>query len=327
MNESIINLTVAETERVGGLSASQILILPVFILIVTVSVIGNIFVITSWVSYPTIRNPAFIYGINKSWLFGKTMCFLWMSSTYIFWFVSSNHLVLIALDRYRILVEGLPYLQRRSISQALHPVLFIWFMGFCVVSPLYLDWDSTATYEFVTADSKWICETKKSTAWVLLTALAGIFGPLLALLSIYIKVYLELKKRFWNKNFHRGRQHPIEDCSKTSECGNDSELKTSTVSDAVQQRKVSIAVEKERKAGITLGFLILAFFICWAPVIVIDVMFVLRIHVPKVIFLLGVLLASFNAGVNPIIYAVRNQEFQRCFKSIIRAILKPIHFC
>jgi len=366
MNGSIFhsdfNYSTNETQAViptSDLGLSQILMLPVFIFIITISILGNALVIASWIRFPSIRNPsnallvslasvdfltglittslAFLYGLNKSWILGQTFCVLWLLTTFIFWFVSSNHLVLIAIDRYRILVEGVPYLQRRSISKALQPAWFIWFLGICLVSPIYFDRQGTVTYEYETESSKWVCETKKTPTWVLLSTLACIFGPLVSLILIYVKVYKELKTRFRKGCFvssQSKQSHTTgEGSNNTNEtemdlCRNSdaSEIKVSGITEEVNQNKLTLAVERERKAAITLGFLILAYVICWALIIVVVILYVLHIHVPRPMLLFAVMLSTMNSGVNPVIYAVRNQEFQRCFKLLTLYIFQKLKF-
>jgi len=107
--------------------------------------------------------------------------------------VSSNHLVLVAVDRYRILFEGVRYLQRRSVWRALQPVWFIWLLAICFISPFYFDWKGISLYQQI--GSGWTCGTKKTGAMVVHTTLATSFGPFLALVFIYTKVFKELKRR------------------------------------------------------------------------------------------------------------------------------------
>jgi len=280
---SDFNYSINETQAVqaqSGLGVSQILMLPVFIFIITISIVGNALVIVSWIRFPSIRNPsnallvslaavdfltglvttslAFLYGLNKSWIFGKALCVFWLLTTFIFWFVSSNHLVLVAIDRYRILVEGVPYLQRRSISKALQPAWFIWFMGICLVSPIYFDPQGTVTYEYETDSSKWVCETKKTPTWVLLATLAGVFGPLLSLILIYIKVYKELKTRFRKGCVVSGQSKQSHTTGEGSNNTNETEMDLSRNSDAseiqvsgitaeVNQSKLTLAAERKGK--------------------------------------------------------------------------------
>jgi len=150
-------------------------------------------------------------------------------------------------------------------------------------------------------------------------------------------VYKELKTRFRKRCCVNDQSKQIhtagEESNNTNEIEMDlsrnsdaSEIKTPTISEEVNQSKLTLAAERERTAAITLGFLILAYVICWALIIVVVILYVLHIHVPRPMLLFAVMLSTMNSGVNPVIYAVRNQEFQRCFKLITLSMFQKLKF-
>jgi len=95
--------------------------------------------------------------------------------------------------------------------------------------------------------------------------------------------------------------------------GNCEKTQSNSISERLKQNKLVLVEEKERKAAITFGILIIAYIVCWSLIIFVTILYVLHATVPpKSVLLLAVMLSNMNSGVNPVIYAVRNQEFQRC---------------
>jgi len=95
--------------------------------------------------------------------------------------------------------------------------------------------------------------------------------------------------------------------------------------DELRKNKLVALEERERKAGITLGLLIVAFALCWILMWVSNFLMALKIKVPRSVFNAALLLGTVNNGINPIIYAVRNAEFQQCFKNICKRISNCIY--
>jgi len=69
-------------------------------------------------------------GLNFRWI---QVSLLDHFCVYCAIFLSSNHLVLINIDRFRILLEGTAYLHRRTIrSVVIEAVEFLYFAAFCI---------------------------------------------------------------------------------------------------------------------------------------------------------------------------------------------------
>ena len=70
----------------------------------------------------------------------------------------------------------------------------------------------------------------------------------------------------------------------------------------------------------TLIIMMVAFFICWLPVLFIYILKGAKIQVSLVFEMIVVLCASGNSAVNPVLYAMRQKDFQRGFRQIFRRI-------
>jgi predicted membrane protein len=93
----------------------------------------------------------------------------------------------------------------------------------------------------------------------------------------------------------------------------------------VHDQPTAEADRKERRAAITLGVLIVGFMVCWTPhVVVVIVQNIFRQEVHVMFFVISNLIGWLNSLINPVIYAVRNPEFQRAFKKVINVIFVGI---
>jgi hypothetical protein len=289
------------------------------------------------------------YILDGTWLLGKTMCQIWTFVSYDLALVSAGHLVIIAVDRYRILFEGVAYLQRRSVQSVLEPVIWLWLIGFWIVSPFFIDWDESGNYYQKEDSSKWTCSARRSALWVMVASLTNAILPGLLMIRLYLAIYKKLKKRLRNKN---AIQTPSVSAVTDSKVATDTEdeghsenlgeiqepskreIETYGMALEVPQLRghqnrqklpklSKLAAEKERRAAVTLGFLIFGFIFCFTPYVFMHAILIFfKVEPPRYLLLFAVILAWINSLINPVIYAVRNTDFKNAFKKIIRWICK-----
>ena len=70
----------------------------------------------------------------------------------------------------------------------------------------------------------------------------------------------------------------------------------------------------------TLIIMMIAFFICWLPPIVMFLFKVGQQRIPHIFEMVVVVCASGNSAVNPILYAMRQRDFQKGFRKILKTI-------
>jgi hypothetical protein len=340
----------------------QIITLLVSLPIITLGIVGNGLVIASWFVDRSIRSPSnallislavpdiLIWSFSApvwistilregNWTHGHFFCVSQMVAAYLLPFLSSQHLVLIAVDRYRILTQGVSYLQGRSIRSVLEPVVWLWFVGFWLASPLLVDWEGNGIYEWERSNSRWICDSKKTAALIHPFVLGIAVLPELLLIRFYTEIYRLLKKRFNRNEFGRVKLVPSSGTESTDSSvngnKNDGQLMKrfsstdgSLSANQVHDQPTSEADRKERRAAITLGVLIVGFMVCWTPyVVVVIVQNIFRQEVHVMFFVISNLIGWLNSLINPVIYAVRNPEFRRAFRKVIKVFFVRIPSC
>jgi len=129
------------------------------------------------------------------WPFGKTACSTYVVFIYSVFVVSSNTLVLISVDRYRLLVEGVPYIQRRSPLTAIKSVGLIIFVAIWLQIDSILDFDKTMTFT-ENLDGTCQCFRNYQPTFGLIITLFDTILPALCLIFINMGIFRELKKRY-----------------------------------------------------------------------------------------------------------------------------------
>jgi hypothetical protein len=367
-NKILFDLVSAAADQ-STWTASHIINLCISLPIITVGIVGNGLVIASWFVDERIRTPSnallvslavpdiLIWTFSASgglavamrdgnWVYGRFMCQVGMSGAFLLPFVSSAHLVLIAVDRYRILTEGVGYLQGRTTKSVLEPVAWLWFIGFWLISPLLVDWEGAGIYEQDANTGRWECDIKRTAAFLTPLGLATVVLPELLLIRFYREIYRMLKIRYTRKEFSTGKEQlpsflppstGIEstDSSGTGNKNGSQQMKTFSVNDGsllanqgttmVDHHRQAEADRKERRAALTLGVLIIGFIVCWTPYSVLAIIQNIFGHqFPSIYYGIFTFMGFLNSLINPIIYAVRNPAFRRAFKKVINLIFPGI---
>ena len=77
--------------------------------------------------------------------------------------------------------------------------------------------------------------------------------------------------------------------------------------------------QKERKAFITLTYIIFSYLLCWLPFhFVFDISAISADLVPTPVYMFTFWLTYFNSTLNPLIYAYSNRELKEVFRKVIR---------
>lgn len=142
--------------------------------------------------------------VQRIWASGFPLCRLWLPMGLTLYSTSSFHLVAIGIDRYRIITEGVPYLQRRSYQSVGEKLLIIWVFGLWTATPAILDYDHVS----LDPSGMTYCIAKRIPYFIVHYYSITFWFPAIFLAKIYTKIYVEIKKRseMGGRNFMEDRE-------------------------------------------------------------------------------------------------------------------------
>ncbi|XP_071944905.1 histamine H3 receptor-like [Antedon mediterranea] len=316
----------------------------------SVTIYGNCLVLMSFVINKNIRSkPANVFILTLSfadltvgtislppnniwvqygyWPFGKTLCKAYLFFDFTACAVSSACIILLSLDRYWMVKKHLKYnafmTHRRAFILSISVVLFI--VAFYGVSIFF--WEMITGES--TIDYAEDCEVEgvDNVIFGSLSIALEFAFPFTVLLFLNINVYIEIINWSSGKNLRRGinvkKTKKQNDQYKTQEntTGKDETSDTKTggkdlvKQDSFRRFQASKRGSQTRKAAIMLAVLVTVFVICWTPYnifIMID-----SVEISDFVWECVNYLLWFNSGINPILYAVTNEQFRQTFIRII----------
>ncbi|XP_004836249.1 neuropeptide Y receptor type 6 [Heterocephalus glaber] len=242
-----------------------------------------------------------IYILMDHWIFGDTMCKLtsYMQSVSIS--VSIFSLVLIAIERYQLIVN--PRGWKPSVSHAYWGITLVWLISLLLSLPLFLSYHltdepfrnlslPTSIYTHrVACVENWPSRTNQllfSTSLFMLQY----FVPLGFILICYVKIVICLHKR--NQKVDRMRE-------------NESRL------------------SENKRINTMLISIVVTFGACWLPLNIFNVIFdwyheVLMSCHHDLVFIICHLVAMVSTCINPLFYGFLNKNFQK-------DLMVLIHYC
>uniref|UniRef100_A0A3P9P3S1 Prolactin releasing hormone receptor 2b n=2 Tax=Poecilia reticulata TaxID=8081 RepID=A0A3P9P3S1_POERE len=290
------------------------LIIPCYVLVVVVGVVGNyllLYVICQTrkmhnVTNFFIGNLAFsdmlmcvtcvpftlAYAFNPhGWVFGRSMCYLVFLIQPVTVYVSVFTLTAIAVDRYYATVH--PLKKRTTVATCAYVLIGIWLLSCGLVAPAV-----THTYHvefkeegFTICEEFWLGQEKERRAYAYGTLLITYVLPLSAVFVSYLCITVKLKKCIVPGNR--------------------------------SQDQVCVHQARKRKIFRLVALLVSAFAVCWLPIHVFNVLRDIDIHlINKRYFLLIQLLchlcAMSSSCCNPFLYAWLHDRFRTELRKMMK---------
>ncbi|XP_035711022.1 tyramine/octopamine receptor-like [Folsomia candida] len=324
----------------------KICIILIAIVFILGAGLGNLALILIYFSNKKIQNPSnayficlavvdiligfvlmpltFLYLYTNNWTLGIGTCKFYLMGCYSLSCARSAHLVLIALDRYRIVVHGVSYLHRRTFVNNVELSCTIWFISVWIVLPVLIDWDHIASDPEVHG----ICALKKTPSFFVLVILTNFILPVGLLTRLYTQLFLLLRAKATNKfnkqnalqstktkpeelnNIGGGDEETITELTETD--AEDKIIKQPLSSVRLpKSEKFKVNLKRERTAAWSLGIIIVGCYVCWIPFAVLFLLEVVGIDIAKSYFLAGAIVGWTSSSFNPIVLTIRNRDFNQ----------------
>ena len=222
------------------------IIVFVGILITTLTIVGNILVITIVISEKRLRKVGNIFIINLAvsdclvgaivsplaitydiagkWYLGEMLCDMWVSMDVICCTASILNLCAIAYDRFKAIVEPIKYSRKRTFTRAAIVIMFVWLYSVLIALPRHLGWRKEE--ELHIPGGK--CIISRELGYTIFSTFGAFFVPMLFMLFFYYQIYCVMctRRSHWHiKPGHRAfidagssRQRYTCSCSIVTQC-------------------------------------------------------------------------------------------------------------
>ncbi|CAJ0610210.1 unnamed protein product [Cylicocyclus nassatus] len=201
------------------------------VMMILLTVFGNILVVLSVVVYKRMRTftnilltslatadllvgllvmPMSLLDLlhNHRWPLGKFLCGLWATSDVLLCTASILNLCVISLDRYMAITSPLKYPRTRSRKMAACLLSSVWILSLIVCSPpwfvpgwgLFVDHQQPQVVTnnkttLILHDDSFMCGYSPSVPYRIYSALGSFYIPLLVMLSVYFKIFRVASER------------------------------------------------------------------------------------------------------------------------------------
>ncbi|XP_063221329.1 tyramine receptor 1 [Bacillus rossius redtenbacheri] len=183
------------------------------VLIILLTVVGNVLVILSVFTYRPLRivQNFFIvslavadltvailvmplnvaYSIVGRWVFGIHVCKMWLTCDVLCCTASILNLCAIALDRYWAITDPINYAQKRTLKRVLLMILGVWLLSGVISSPPLAGWNDWP--EQFQNDTP--CQLTQQQGYVIYSSLGSFYIPLFIMTIVYVEIFIATKRR------------------------------------------------------------------------------------------------------------------------------------
>ncbi|GMR61784.1 hypothetical protein PMAYCL1PPCAC_31979, partial [Pristionchus mayeri] len=141
-----------------------------------------------------------VYAIASKWIFGETMCEIFVSADILCSTASIWNLSIVGLDRYWAITSPVDYLSKRNKKTACIMILSVWLSSALISLAPTLGWKQIADApNLQKQNGSWQCTFLDLPSYTVYSATGSFFIPTLVMFFVYFKIYQAFAK-------HRARQ-------------------------------------------------------------------------------------------------------------------------
>ncbi|RMZ94142.1 tyramine octopamine receptor, partial [Brachionus plicatilis] len=206
----------------------------VFLLICFTCIFGNILVILSVFTYRPLQSVQNIFIVslaladtfvaifvmpfhvssflsNGKWLFSAFICHFFLTLDILLCTSSILHLCCIALDRYWAIKDSIKYAQKRTLKRVMIMIMIAWGLSALISLPVIIwnmksvrsepsSWSSDYIRDehranITVLDDQIVCDIPHDKLYRFYSSSGTFFVPLLIMTFVYVRIYLETKRR------------------------------------------------------------------------------------------------------------------------------------
>ncbi|XP_051658617.1 histamine H3 receptor [Manacus candei] len=186
-------------------------------LLIAVTVAGNALVMLAFVADSSLRTqnnffllnlaisdflvgafciPLYVpYVLTGRWIFGKSLCKLWLVVDYLLCTSSVFNIVLISYDRFLSVTRAVAYrAQQGNTKQAVLKMVMVWVLAFLLYGPAIISWEYISGRSIIPTGE---CYAEFFYNWYFLMTASTLefFTPFISVMFFNLSIYLNIQKR------------------------------------------------------------------------------------------------------------------------------------
>ncbi|NXF07662.1 HRH3 protein, partial [Smithornis capensis] len=186
-------------------------------LLIAVTVAGNALVMLAFVADSSLRTqnnffllnlaisdflvgafciPLYVpYVLTGRWIFGRSLCKLWLVVDYLLCTSSVFNIVLISYDRFLSVTRAVAYrAQQGNTKQAVLKMVMVWVLAFLLYGPAIISWEYISGHSIIPTGE---CYAEFFYNWYFLMTASTLefFTPFISVMFFNLSIYLNIQKR------------------------------------------------------------------------------------------------------------------------------------
>uniref|UniRef100_A0A8C0F050 Histamine H3 receptor n=1 Tax=Bubo bubo TaxID=30461 RepID=A0A8C0F050_BUBBB len=248
------------------------------------------------------------YVLTGRWIFGRSLCKLWLVVDYLLCTSSVFNIVLISYDRFLSVTRAVAYrAQQGNTKRAVLKMMMVWVLAFLLYGPAIISWEYISGRSIIPTGE---CYAEFFYNWYFLmtASMLEFFTPFISVMFFNLSIYLNIQKR---TRIRLDIFHEVHNQSFTEEMEMSPEAKLSL--------KCCKWEQKEPKVAKSLAIIVGIFGICWAPY---TLLMIIRAGchghcISDYWYETSFWLLWINSAVNPVLYPLCHYSFRRAFIKLL----------
>uniref|UniRef100_A0A8C9NP61 Histamine H3 receptor n=1 Tax=Serinus canaria TaxID=9135 RepID=A0A8C9NP61_SERCA len=255
------------------------------------------------------------YVLTGRWIFGRSLCKLWLVVDYLLCTSSVFNIVLISYDRFLSVTRAVAYrAQQGNTRQAVLKMVMVWVLAFLLYGPAIISWEYISGQSIIPTGE---CYAEFFYNWYFLMTASTLefFTPFISVMFFNLSIYLNIQKR---TKMRLDVFHEVHNQSFSEETERSPEAKLSLKCCKWEQKESAEALDLSKMAK-SLAIIVGIFGICWAPY---TLLMIIRAGchgqcISEFWYETSFWLLWINSAVNPVLYPLCHSSFRRAFIKLL----------